>query len=280
MRRYKICWQLHALAAIVLAVMSHAAASADKFIILQSTTSTQNSGLLDHLIPKFKAESGIDVRVVAVGTGQALRNARNGDGDVLLVHAKRDEERFVADGFGLKRFDLMYNDFVFVGPVSDPAAIHQMESAIDVLATIAAKGATFVSRGDDSGTHKKELALWAETGMDVSTVSGTWYLETGTGMGTTLNIAVGMDAYTMTDRATWISFKNKAAFEVLAEGDPRLFNQYGVMLVNPEKHHNVRATAGQAFIDWLIGAAGQRAIAAFKVDGQQLFLPNASGSEP
>ena len=279
-RRYTVGWLLHALAAIVLAVMSLTVASADKFIILQSTTSTQNSGLLDHLIPQFKAVSGIDVHVVAVGTGQALRNARNGDGDVLLVHAKRAEERFVADGFGVMRFDLMYNDFVIVGPPSDPAAIRRIESAAEVLAKIAAKHAIFVSRGDDSGTHKKELALWQETGIDLATASGTWYLETGSGMGATLNIAVGMDGYTMTDRATWLSFKNKAAFEVLAEGDPQLFNQYGVMLVNPDKHPNVRAAAGQALIDWLIGADGQRAIAGFHIDGQQLFFPNASGSQP
>ncbi len=262
------------LAVTLLAATPLFAVGADRFIILQSTTSTQNSGLLDHLIPLFKAASGIDVRVVAVGTGQALRNARNGDGDVLLVHAKHAEERFVAEGFGVERFDLMYNDFVFVGPPADSAAIRRIESAAAALAMIASKRAVFVSRGDDSGTHSKELALWRGTGFDVEAESGTWYRETGAGMGTTLNIAVGMDGYTMTDRATWLSFKNKAAFEILLEGDPELFNQYGIMLVNPARHPNVKAVAGQAFIDWLIGAAGQRAIADFRIGGLQLFFPN------
>ena len=264
-------------AAVLLAVLPLIGAGADKFIIVQSTTSTQNSGLLDHLSPMFKAETGIDVRVVAVGTGQALQNARNGDGDVLIVHAKNAEERFVADGFGVERFDLMYNNFVIVGHASDPASIRHMESGVEALAKIASKQAVFISRGDDSGTHKKEMALWRDTGLAVTAASGTWYLETGTGMGTTLNIAVGMGGYTLTDRGTWISFKNKAGFEVLVAGDPQFFNQYGVILVNPAKHPNVRAESGQAFIDWLLGIDGQRAIANFQIDGQQLFFPNATG---
>ncbi|MCZ6665094.1 MAG: substrate-binding domain-containing protein [Gammaproteobacteria bacterium] len=250
--------------------------SAERFIILQSTTSTQNSGLLDHLIPLFKVKSGIDVRVIAVGTGQALRNARNGDGDVLLVHAKNAEEAFVAEGFGVRRFDLMFNDFVIVGPPSDPAGIRDAPSASAALARIAANAGIFTSRGDDSGTHRKEMALWAEAGIDAVSVSGTWYLETGSGMGTTLNVAVGLDAYALTDRATWLSFKNKRNFEILFEGDPKLFNQYGVILVNPEKHPRVKAPEGQAFIDWLLSPDGQSAIAAFEVNGQQLFYPNAS----
>lgn len=257
-------------------VISLTVISAERFIILQSTTSTQNSGLLEHLIPLFKAKSGIGVRVIAVGTGQALRNARNGDGDVLLVHAKNAEEAFVAEGFGVRRFDLMYNDFVIVGPQPDRARIRDAPSAPVALARIAANEGLFASRGDDSGTHKKEMALWAEAGIDAVKVSGTWYLETGSGMGTTLNVAVGLDAYTLTDRATWLSFKNKGNFEILFEGDPKLFNQYGVILVNADKHPRVKAPEGQAFIDWLLSPEGQSAIAAFEVNGHQLFHPNAA----
>ncbi len=245
------------------------------FILLQSTTSTRNSGLYDYLLPIYTNLSGVDIRVVAVGTGQALRNARNGDADVLLVHAKSAEEKFVADGFGVERFDLMYNDFVIIGPGSDPAGVRGLELATAALETIAHAGATFVSRGDDSGTHKKELELWGGTTVEVDSVSGTWYLETGSGMGATLNIATGKDAYTLTDRATWISFQNKQSFEILVEGDPLLFNQYGVIMVNPERHTHVKADLGQAFIDWLLSPAGQNAIATFRVDGQQLFYPNA-----
>ncbi|WP_346913909.1 substrate-binding domain-containing protein [uncultured Roseibium sp.] len=255
-----------------------AALAADNFIIVQSTTSTQNSGLLDYILPMFKDKSGIEVRVVAVGTGQALKNAANGDGDVLLVHAKPAEEKFVADGMGVKRFDVMYNDFVIVGPKSDPAGIKGMTDATAALKKIADSNAPFASRGDDSGTHKKERALWKQAGIDPTAASGTWYRETGSGMGATLNAAAGMGAYTMSDRATWLAFKNKEALEILAQGDDRLFNQYGVILVNPEKHSNVKAEAGQEFIDWLIGAEGQKAIASFKVGGEQLFFPNASGS--
>lgn len=243
-------------------------------ILVQSTTSTANSGLYAHLLPMFEATTGITVNVVAVGTGQAIRNARNCDGDVLLVHAKAAEEAFVADGRGVERSDLMYNDFVFVGPSDDPAGIGGT-SAADALAKVAENKALFASRGDDSGTHKKELALWKAAGMDPSGASGSWYRETGSGMGATLNVAVGMGAYTMTDRATWISFGNKSDFEIAVEGDDALFNQYGVILVNPEACPSVKAAPAQAFIDWLLSNTGQAAIGAFERDGQQLFFPNA-----
>lgn len=245
------------------------------FIIVQSTTSTQNSGLLDAILPQFTEQAGIEVRVVAVGTGQALKNAANGDGDVLLVHAKAAEEQFVAEGNGVERFDVMYNDFVIVGPAEDPAGIAGTSEAAAALQVIADAGVLFASRGDDSGTHKKELSLWNAAGVDVSAASGDWYRETGSGMGATLNASVGMGAYTLTDRATWIAFENKGDYQILLEGDPQLFNQYGVILVNPEKHPTVKAEMGQTFIDWLIGDEGQAAIAAFQVDGQQLFYPNA-----
>ncbi len=246
-----------------------------RFVILQSTTSTRNSGLLDAILPVFEAETGIEVRVVAVGTGQALRNARNGDGDVLMVHSRADEEAFVAEGWGVARHDLMYNDFVIVGPEQDPAGIAGMGDAVAALARIAARGARFVSRGDDSGTHKAELRLWAEAGVDVAAASGGWYLETGAGMGAALNMALGLDAYTLSDRASWASFANRGRHRVLVEGDERLFNQYGVILVNPARHPHVRAEEGQRFIDWLLGPRGQGLIAAFRVNGQQLFFPNA-----
>lgn len=249
---------------------------AAEFIVVQSTTSTRNSGLLDHLLPRFTAESGIEVRVVAVGTGQALRNARNGDADVLLVHAKPAEEAFVAAGFGVERFDLMYNDFVIVGPASDPAGVAGADDAVASLVAIARAGAAFASRGDDSGTHRKELELWSETEVDTASASGGWYRETGSGMGATLNAAVGMNAYTLTDRATWIAFGNKGDFAIHVEGDARLFNQYGVILVNPRMHPHVKAAAGRAFIDWMLGPEGQSAIASFRIGGRQPFFPNAS----
>jgi tungstate transport system substrate-binding protein len=254
------------------------AAAEDSFIIVQSTTSTQNSGLFDHILPIFTAKTGIEVRVVAVGTGQALKNAANGDGDVLLVHAKPAEEKFVADGFGVARQDVMYNDFVIVGPAADPAGVAGMRDAVAALKQIAGAEAPFASRGDDSGTHKKEVALWNEAGVELTAVSGAWYRETGSGMGATLNTAVGMGAYALTDRATWISFKNRGDFDVQVEGDERLFNQYGVILVNPEKHARVKVKEGQAFIDWLTGPEGQAAIASYKLNGEQLFFPNAKGS--
>jgi tungstate transport system substrate-binding protein len=247
----------------------------DKFIILQSTTSTQNSGLFDHILPKFTEQTGIGVRVVAVGTGQALKNAQNGDGDVVLVHSKPDEEKFIADGFGIKRHDVMYNDYVIVGPAGDPAQIAGLKPAPEALKKIAAAEAPFASRADESGTHKTELQLWQDAGVDPKPSSGKWYLETGSGMGATLNTAVGKGAYALTDRGTWLSFANKGDFKVLVEGDAKLFNQYGVILVNPDKHKKVKAKEGQAFIDWLTGREGQAAIASFKIGGEQLFFPNA-----
>jgi len=254
------------------------AAAQEPSIIVQSTTSTANSGLYDHLLPLFEAESGIKVNVVAVGTGQAIRNARNCDGDVLLVHAKPAEEKFVADGFGTTRTDLMYNDFVIVGPAEDPAGVGGMTDAQDALTKIAGGAALFASRGDDSGTHKKEMALWSDSGVDPTAASGDWYRETGSGMGATLNAGIGMGAYVMTDRATWISFANKQDYAILVEGDADLFNQYGVIPVNPEKCPFVNIDAARGFAGWLLSDAGQAAIAAYTVDGQQLFFPNAPES--
>jgi tungstate transport system substrate-binding protein len=223
----------------------------------------------------FTNKTGIGVRVVAVGTGQALKNAENGDGDVVLVHSKPDEEKFVAKGWGVKRHDVMYNDFIIVGPAADPAGIAGLKDASAGLKKIAAVEAPFTSRGDDSGTNKAELKLWQDAGVDPKPASGKWYLETGSGMGATLNTAVGKRAYALTDRGTWLSFANKADFKVLVEGDPKLFNQYGVILDNPAKHANVKAKEGQAFIDWLTGSKGQAAIAGYKIGGEQLFFPNA-----
>jgi len=258
----------------VLAALFFATPATAESIIVQSTTSTANSGLYAHILPMFEAETGITVNVVAVGTGQAIRNARNCDGDVLLVHAKAAEEAFVADGRGVERFDLMYNDFVFVGPPEDPAEIRGAMTA-DALRQVEATKALFASRGDDSGTHKKELLLWQNAGIDPSGASGTWYRETGSGMGATLNVATGMGAYTMTDRATWISFGNKGDFEIVVEGDDTLFNQYGVTLVSPKACPTVKEVPAQAFIDWLLSDDGQAAIAGYSRDGQQLFFPNA-----
>lgn len=263
------------LVAMWLGLAGQAGAGAEA-IVVQSTTSTKNSGLYDHLLPLFKAETGITVHVVAVGTGQAIRNAGNCDGDVLLVHAKSAEDAFVADGGGVARFDLMYNDFVIVGPESDPARIAGLPSVTDALLKVAKARAIFASRGDDSGTHKKELALWKAAGYDPDGASGTWYRETGSGMGATLNTGIGMGAYVMTDRASWIAFGNKQDYVIQVEGDPALFNQYGVILVNPERCPDARAAQGQAFIDWLLSEPGQAAIAAYRVDGQQLFFPNAA----
>jgi tungstate transport system substrate-binding protein len=245
------------------------------FIVVQSTTSTQNSGLYEHVLPLFKLDKGIDVRVVAVGTGQAIKNAQNCDGDVLLVHAKPDEERFVAQGYGLKRVDLMYNDFVVVGPAKDPAGVRGSREAVKAMQTIAQKQALFASRGDDSGTHKKELELWKAAGVDVKAASGTWYRETGSGMGATLNTGVGMGAYVLADRASWIAFGNKGKHTIAVEGDVNLFNQYGVVAVNPAKCPNVKADLSNTFVQWLLSAKGQQAIASFKVNGESLFFPNA-----
>jgi len=268
------------LAGVALALtMAVNPAAAEDSVIVQSTTSTQNSGLYDHILPMFEDETGIKVNVVAVGTGQALENGRRGDGDVLLVHAKPAEEKFVAEGYGVERHDVMYNDFVIVGPADDPAGVKGMDDAPAALAKIAEEEAVFASRGDDSGTHKKEMSLWDVAGVDPSEASGTWYRETGSGMGATLNTGTGMDAYVMTDRATWISFGNKGDHEILVEGDPALFNQYGVIMVNPEKHPNVNVEAAQTFIDWILSEEGQSAIASFEVQGQQLFTPNADRGE-
>lgn len=269
---------LSTLLVLCLSTVSQMATANDKFIILQSTTSTQNSGLLNYILPIFTKKTGIDVRVVAVGTGQALKNAQNGDGDVLMVHAKAAEEKFVAEGYGVERHELMYNDFVIIGPNSDPAKIAGSNDASASLKKIAETASHFASRGDDSGTHKKELALWKVAGIDVKSANG-WYRETGSGMGSTLNIAAGMNAYVMSDRATWISFKNKADLKILVEGDKSLFNQYSVILVNPEKHKNVKVELAQQFISWVLGPEGQAAIKSFKVNGEQLFTPNATDKE-
>ena len=261
---------------LLLAIFTATSAAAADSIVVQSTTSTANSGLYDFLLPRFRQQTGITVHVVAVGTGQAIRNATNCDGDVLLVHARPAEEKFVAEGFGIKRSDVMYNDFVFVGPPSDPAGIAGGQSAVDALGKIAASEAKFASRGDNSGTHKKELALWGLSGVDPSAASGAWYLETGSGMGATLNAAVGSGAYTMTDRATWISFANKGDYSILVEGDDLLFNQYGIILVNPERCSSVNSGPAQQFIDWILSSKGQAAIASYRLDGKQLFFPNAN----
>ena len=264
-----------ALLAIGLGLTLEPALAQDKFITVASTTSTENSGLFDYLLPIFQEKTGIEVRVVAVGTGQAIELARNGDADVLFVHHKPSEEKFVAEGFGVERHEVMYNDFVIVGPSSDPAGIKGDKDVVDAIGKIAAAEVPFASRGDDSGTHKAELALWQEAGVDVAGASGTWYRETGSGMGPTLNTAAGMDAYALTDRGTWLSFDNRQNLEILVEGDPRLFNQYGIILVNPEKHPHVKAALGQIFIDWVLSDQGQDAIGAFKINGQQAFFPNA-----
>lgn len=244
-------------------------------IIVQSTTSTANSGLYDHLLPVFEEETGIQVNVVAVGTGQAIKNAENCDGDVLLVHAKAAEEKFVEAGFGTMRTDLMYNDFVIVGPAGDPAGVNGMTDVLGAMGRIAEAGALFASRGDDSGTHKKELALWNDAGIDLQAASGGWYRETGSGMGATLNAGIGMGAYVMTDRATWISFSNKQDYAISVEGDEDMFNQYGVIPINPAKCPSVKTDAAQTFADWLVSETGQQTIAGYKVNDQQLFFPNA-----
>jgi tungstate transport system substrate-binding protein len=262
-----------------LGLASGPATAQDKYITVASTTSTENSGLFGELLPQFQEETGIEVRVVAVGTGQAIELVRNGDADVLFVHHKPSEEEFVADGFGVERHDVMYNDYVIVGPASDPAGIEGSKDAVAALARIAGAAAPFASRGDDSGTHKAELALWQEAGVDVAGASGSWYRETGSGMGPTLNVAAGMDAYALTDRGTWLSFDNRQNLATLVEGDPRLFNQYGIILVNPERHPHVKTELGQQFIDWLLSDTGQEAIGAFQINGQQAFFPNANGGQ-
>lgn len=262
-----------------LALMATATAVSAQTIIVQSTTSTANSGFYDHILPIFQADTGVGVRVVAVGTGQAINNAQNCDGDVLLVHARAAEDAFVASGGGVSRADLMYNDFVLVGPDQDPAGVIGMTSVEDALIAIADAQALFASRGDNSGTHKKEMELWASTDVDPVPASGTWYRETGSGMGSTLNAGIGMAAYVLTDRATWVTFGNKQDFRIVLEGDPALFNQYGIILVNEQACPSVNSSAGQTFVDWMTSETGQSHIGAFTVDGKQLFVPNADSKE-
>ena len=246
-----------------------------KFITVASTTSTEQSGLFKHLLPIFEKKTGTQVRVVALGTGQALDLARRGDADVVFVHARPLEEKFVAEGHGVQRFEVMYNDFLLVGPKSDPAKVGGTRDIVDALQKIKAAQAPFTSRGDKSGTHFAEVELWKAAGTDISKEKGPWYRETGSGMGPTLNTASGMNAYALTDRGTWLSFKNRGDLVIAVEGDQRLFNQYGVMLVNPAKHPQVKKELGQAFVDWVISTEGQEAIADYKIDGEQLFFPNA-----
>jgi tungstate transport system substrate-binding protein len=248
----------------------------DKSIVVASTTSTQDSGLFGHILPLFKAKTGIDVKVVAQGTGQALDTGRRGDADVVFVHAKPAEEKFLAEGQGVKRYPVMYNDFILVGPRSDPAGVWRTKDIVKALKTIKDKGAAFISRGDRSGTHQAELNIWKIAGIDIQAAKGPWYKDIGQGMGAALNMASATNAYVLSDRGTWLSFKNKGELVIAVEGDKRLFNQYGVMLVNPEKHPTVKKELGQQFIDWLISPEGQNAIADYKIGGEQLFYPNAN----
>ena len=263
------------LALCISAVVGYGPAIAeDRSIVVASTTSTQDSGLFGYLLPIFKAKTNIEVKVIAQGTGQALDTARRGDADVVFVHAKLQEQKFLAEGFGVKRFDVMYNDFVLIGPKDDPAGVKGRDIEI-ALKTIQAKSASFVSRGDRSGTHAAELGLWKQAGIDITAGKGPWYREIGQGMGAALNTASAMNGYVLSDRGTWISFKNRGDLAIVVEGDKRLFNQYGVMLVNPEKYPSVKKELGQTFIDWLVSPEGQAAIAGYKIDGQQLFFPDA-----
>jgi tungstate transport system substrate-binding protein len=260
---------------VCLATLGISAANAqERFITVASTTSTEQSGLFGHLLPIFKKDTGIDVRVVALGTGQALDTGRRGDADVVFVHDKVAEERFVAEGFGVERIEVMYNDFVLVGPKADPAKANGRDISVG-LKRVADNKAAFVSRGDKSGTHAAELRYWKAAGVDLDTTKGPWYRETGSGMGPALNTASAMNAYILTDRGTWLSFKNRGELAIQVEGDAKLFNQYGVMLVNPAKHAHVKKDLGQRFVDWLVSAAGQKAIADYKIGGEQLFFPNA-----
>jgi tungstate transport system substrate-binding protein len=270
-----------ALATVATLCAPSLAAAQEKSIVVASTTSTQDSGLFGHILPLFKKKTGIDVRVISQGTGQALDTGRRGDADVVFVHAKPQEEKFVADGFGVRRYPVMYNDFVLVGPKNNAAGINGSKDIVAALKAIKDKGVAFISRGDKSGTHAAELALWKDAGIDIAKARidsslGTWYKEIGQGMGAALNTASASNAYVLTDRGTWLSFKNRGDLVIAVEGDNRLFNQYGVMLVNPEKHKHVKKELGQAFIDWLISAEGQKAIADYKIGGQQLFFPNAT----
>ena len=259
-------------------LLSNGAFAQSKSIVVASTTSTQDSGLFGHILPLFKAKTGIDVKVIAQGTGQALDTGRRGDADVVFVHAKSQEEKFVADGFGVQRFDVMYNDFVLIGPKSDPAGIKGGKDIVAALKTISAKSSPFVSRGDKSGTHSAELALWKVAQIDPGGTKPSWYREIGQGMGAALNTSAAMNGYVLSDRGTWLSFKNKDQLQIAVEGDKRLFNQYGIMLVNPAKHPSVKKDLGQQFIDWVISAEGQNAIRSYKIGGDQLFFPNAEAT--
>jgi len=263
-------------AVAVAAGFASPALAQEKSIVVSSTTSTTDSGLFNHILPLFKQKTGIDVKVVSQGTGQALDTGRRGDSDVVFVHAKAQEEKFVAEGFGVKRLPVMYNDFVLIGPKSDPAKVKGQKDITAALKAIQGKAAPFISRGDKSGTHSAELNLWKTAGIDIAKDKGDWYKEIGQGMGAALNTASASNGYVLSDRATWINFKNRGDLEIVVEGDQRLFNQYGVMLVNPEKHKHVKKAEGQAFIDWLVSPEGQKAIADYKINGQQLFFPNAT----
>ncbi|MGC1749631.1 MAG: extracellular solute-binding protein [Pseudolabrys sp.] len=265
-----------ALAAATVLASATVATAQDKSIVVSSTTSTQDSGLFGHILPLFKAKTGIDVKVVSQGTGQALDTGRRGDADVVFVHAKSAEEKFLAEGEGVKRYPVMYNDFVLIGPKGDPAGIKGMKDVAKALQVIKDQQADFISRGDRSGTHIAEINLWNGSGIDIDKEKGPWYKSVGQGMGAALNTANASNAYVLSDRGTWLSFKNKGDLQILVEGDKHLFNQYGVMLVNPAKHPNVKKDLGQQFIDWLVSPEGQKAIADYKINGEQLFYPNAS----
>jgi tungstate transport system substrate-binding protein len=255
-----------------------APAAGTRFITVASTTSTVDSGLFNHLLPLFKAKTGIDVRVISQGTGQALDTGRRGDADIVFVHARAAEEKFVADGHGGPRRPVMYNDFVLIGPKADPAGVKGSRDIMAALRAIQTRAQPFVSRGDRSGTHQAELALWRAAGIDLAATRGSWYREIGQGMGAALNTASGMNGYVLTDRGTWLSFRNRGDLDIVVEGDRRLFNQYGIMLVNPQRHPHVKAADAQAFIDWVVGPEGQKAIADYKIGGQQLFFANATDS--
>jgi tungstate transport system substrate-binding protein len=261
--------------ALLAGALALAALAQERFIVVASTTSTEQSGLFGHILPIFEKQTGIKVRVVALGTGQALDLARRGDADVVFVHAKAAEEKFLAEGHGVKRFPVMVNDFVLIGPKSDPAKIAGGKDVVEALKKIQSAQAAFVSRGDRSGTHMAELDLWKAAGIDLDKAKGPWYRDTGQGMGPALNTAASMNAYVLADRGTWLAFRNRADLAILVEGDRRLYNQYGVMLVNPDKHPTVKKDLGQAFIDWLVSSEGQKAIAGYRIGGEQLFFPNA-----
>ena len=275
-----LTWTRRGLSALAIAFAVSATTSTsaqDRSIVVSSTTSTQDSGLFEHILPLFKARTGIEVKVLSQGTGQALETGRRGDSDVVFVHARPQEEKFVADGFGEKRHAVMYNDFILIGPGSDPAGVKGAKDIAAALKAVKDKDAGFISRGDKSGTHSAELALWKVAGIDIAGADrGAWYKEIGQGMGAALNTASASGAYVLADRGTWLSFKNRGDLQILVEGDKRLFNQYGVMLVNPAKHPHVKKELGQQFVDWLVSPEGQKAIADYKINGEQLFYPNAT----